>query len=83
MTGFGIMYRLEALNFTETEVLWNEFPLTLHQLILKVCVYMGILCLFLSGMQNIRYTFDDSQNAPDKFTAGYDLNVVLTFFVNS
>jgi hypothetical protein len=75
------MYRLETLNFTETEVLWNEYPVILNRLVLKASVYMGLLCVFLSGMQNTHFMFEDGQSTPDKFSAGYDITVLLTFFV--
>lgn len=76
------MANLESLNFSETEVLWNDFPKMLRCLTLKVSMYMVIICLLLSGMQNVQLSFEGDKNLPDKFTAGYDAKVLINFFVD-
>lgn len=75
------MINLESLNFSETEVIWNDFPKMLRNMTLKVCIYMASICLLLSGMQNVKQMFEGEKNLPDKFTAGYDAKVLINFFV--
>jgi hypothetical protein len=83
MAAFSIISCLETLNFSETEVLWNRYPVLLRSLVIKTCMYLAVICVFLSGIQNVRYMFDSEVDAPDKFTAGYDVKVAVTFFVKS
>ena len=73
-----MMFNLERFNFTETEVLWNQFPSLMKDLNLKVLVYLALITLFLSGIQHVRLLFDDP-HAPEKHTLEYESSVMTNF----
>ena len=75
---FTLIFNLETLNFTETEVIWNNFPSLAKDLIAKLLLYLSLITFLLSGIQHVRILFDDPK-APEKFTFDYNSSVLANF----
>ena len=77
-----LMANLESFNFSETVVMWNEFPQVLRELFVKIMVFMGLMCLFLSGVQQVCHFFQtEVQDAPDKYSLNYGTQMVVNLTV--
>jgi len=82
LTFLTLMANLESYNFSETVVMWNEFPQVLRELFGKIMVYMGLMCLFLSGIQQVCHFFQSEvRDAPDKYSLNYGTQMVVNLTV--